>query len=189
MDNVHTIVVNSETWYNTHDIGNVIGLTNIRKNLAKFPKEELKLIPFKSNGGTQRTKFINKSGLKRLVCVSRKQSVQSICNELGMDVKDTHYIKVETGCIQFLMNVFDGITTCIPQYRCGEYIIDIYFTEMNVAIECDESGHKSMYEEDKKRQTWIEDTLECKFIRFYPEAKDFDISSVVNMCIKEFIRS
>ena len=56
-----------------------------------------------------------------------------------------------------------------------------YFTKHKLAIECDEDDLKENDINNKiRRQKFIEDQLNCKFIRYNPDAKDFMIESVLN---------
>ena len=63
----------------------------------------------------------------------------------------------------------------------GSYRIDLYFAEHKLAIEGDEYDHKNRdINYEIRRQKFIEDQLNCKFIRYNPDAKDFTIESVLN---------
>lgn len=66
-----------------------------------------------------------------------------------------------------LKNLFGGYKI-LPQYQCcsGMYRIDWYIPELNLAIEFDEPGHNNKLEEDSIRQHTIENTLQCKFLRY-----------------------
>ena len=71
------------------------------------------------------------------------------------------------------------------QYTVDGYRIDLYFPIHKLAIECDELGHKDRdigYE--VTRQKYIETKLGCTFIRYNPDAKEFDIFSVINSIMK-----
>lgn len=59
--------------------------------------------------------------------------------------------------------------------KSGNYRIDLYLKLANVAVECDEHGHKS-YNKDKERhrQSEIEKALGCTFVRFDPYSKNYD---------------
>ena len=73
-------------------------------------------------------------------------------------------------------NVFKG-TVMIDQYSVDNYRVDLYFPEYRLAIECDEFGHEDRdigYE--VTRQKYIENKLDCIFIRYNPDAKDFKIA-------------
>src|SRR6266567_6764714 len=53
------------------------------------------------------------------------------------------------------------------QYRVGPFRIDLYFPEHQIAIECDEEGHRRYtQEEERMRQVYIEHQLNCRFVRF-----------------------
>lgn len=52
------------------------------------------------------------------------------------------------------------------QYHFEKYIIDWYIPELKLAIEFDEKYHDGKIEIDAKRQTYIEEKLNCKFLRF-----------------------
>ena len=68
-----------------------------------------------------------------------------------------------------------------PQFRIGDYRIDLYFPSLKIAVECDEHGH---FDRDKSkeiaRQEYIESQLNCRFLRFNPDAKKFCIYDIIN---------
>ena len=54
----------------------------------------------------------------------------------------------------------------IQQYKFENYRIDLYLTELKIAIEYDEEGHKYYpYESQEYREKYISQKLGCKFIR------------------------
>ena len=62
----------------------------------------------------------------------------------------------------------------IHQFAVGKYWIDLYFPRYKLAIECDEFGHRDRdigYEVE--RQKHIGKLLNCTFVRFNTDAKDF----------------
>jgi len=62
------------------------------------------------------------------------------------------------------------------------YRIDLYFPDQSLAIECDEFNHTDRDPKyEKERQSFIENELKCKFIRFNPDSKDFSVHKVVRM--------
>ena len=81
-----------------------------------------------------------------------------------------------------------GITRFERQYsklKCGNYRIDLYLPEINVAIEYDENGHKGYtYEAQELRQELIERELGCKFIRVGDDKDHVTNSAIV---IRELI--
>ena len=71
-------------------------------------------------------------------------------------------------CLKQALLPFD-ITQFERQYsklKCGNYKIDLYLPEINVAVEYDENEHKRYtYEQQELRQKLIEEELGCRFIR------------------------
>lgn len=68
----------------------------------------------------------------------------------------------------------------IRQYNVDKYRIDLYFPDLKLAIECDEFGHADRdIEYEVERQKYIQNKLNCKFIRFNPDEKNFNIGSVI----------
>ena len=66
------------------------------------------------------------------------------------------------------------------QFSIGSFRIDLYFPEHKLAIECDEHDHKDRdLNHEIRWQNFIEDQLNCKFIRYIPDAKDFTIDFMI----------
>ena len=71
------------------------------------------------------------------------------------------------------------------QFSIGSYRIELYLIEHKLAIECDEHDHKDRdINYEVKRQKFIEDQINCKFICCNPDAKYFTIKSVLNKIFK-----
>ena len=67
------------------------------------------------------------------------------------------------------------------QFSIGSYRIDLYFPEQNLATECDKHDHQDRdINYEIRRQKFIEDHINCKFIHYNPNAKDFTTESVLN---------
>ena len=78
------------------------------------------------------------------------------------------------------MQAFNG-EEMIHQFSVGKYRTDLYFTKYKLAIECDEFNHRDRdigYEAEWEKR--IIKLLNCTFVRFNPDAKDFCILEVVN---------
>ena len=78
------------------------------------------------------------------------------------------YVRKEYSFGESIINNFFSDYTIIPQYPVfnGEYYIDWYVPELNLAIEFDEEHHKHNIDKDRIRQKRIESELGCKFIRY-----------------------
>jgi very-short-patch-repair endonuclease len=73
------------------------------------------------------------------------------------------------------------------QYRVGSYKIDLYFLDINLAIECDELNHKYRNTEyESTRELYIKDQLKCEFLRFNPDDKDFCVFDLINEIMKYY---
>ena len=91
----------------------------------------------------------------------------------------------EQDALRKIMQTFNG-EEMIQQFSVGKYRIGLYFPKYKLAIECDEFHHRDRdigYEVE--RQKYIEKLLNCTFLRFNPDAKDFCILEVVD---KIFVR-
>lgn len=62
----------------------------------------------------------------------------------------------------------------LRQHRTGGYFLDGYISELKLAIEVDEQHHNNQKEKDIKRQKYIEEKLNCVFLRVNSEV-DNDI--------------
>ena len=90
------------------------------------------------------------------------------------------YVRKEAGTIYTIQKVFEG-KSMKWQFSIGSYRIDLYFPEHKLAIECDDRDRKDRdINYEIRRQKFIEDQLNYKFIRYNPDAKDFMIESVLN---------
>jgi very-short-patch-repair endonuclease len=95
-------------------------------------------------------------------------------------------MSLENSTIGFIQNTLDGIVNVQRQYKIGSYFIDAYIPEIKIAIECDELAHKDYKSENEvARETYIKQTLGCKFVRFNPSEKEFDFSTILNILFKE----
>ena len=88
---------------------------------------------------------------------------------------------LENSTIGFLCNCLKNITDVYRQYKVGSYYVDLFIPTINIVIECDEEGHKDRNTiEEYTREEFITNELDCKFIRFNPNDKSFDLSEIIN---------
>lgn len=107
----------------------------------------------------------------------------AIANELDISIRDDIDVTHEQKTINQIRRAFIHLTT-IPQYKVASYYIDLYFPSHKIAVECDEQGHRRYLPENEiKRQKYIESTLNCTFVRYNPDALDFNIGDVINQLI------
>jgi very-short-patch-repair endonuclease len=73
------------------------------------------------------------------------------------------------------------------QFKVGRYRVDLYIDEYDLAVECDEYNHRDRDpRKEKEREEFIRSELDCEFIRFNPDCKNFSIFKVIGI-IHKFI--
>ena len=128
--------------------------------------------------------YINEEGVHELVLKSTMSNATDFAKVFGINVHDHKYLSKERETLSYILTAFKG-QEMKEQYTVDGYRIDLYFPTHKLAIECDEFGHKDRdigYE--VTRQKYIETKLGCTFIRYNPDAKDFDIFIVINSIMK-----
>ena len=137
---------------------------------AKEGKDFL-IIQSESTGGRPRINYIVTIDFAQLLCSicfrsSKKASelYKYLKSLSGVDVVIQASTRKELLFEINLNEILQGITKIIPQYSVLGYRIDFYLPDLNIAIEYDELAHKN-YKNDNKRQTDIENYLQCDFIR------------------------
>ena len=111
---------------------------------------------------------------KNMATEEIKQDVSLVCETLKENNKrkELNFLdKLEESLRAFNLK---GIRQYTVKNKYGSsYKIDYYIQSLNIAIEYDENGHKSYtYEEHEGRQMYIENELNCKFIRVTDDESD-----------------
>jgi very-short-patch-repair endonuclease len=136
-----------------------------------------------SAGGFQNQLYLTKQGVFHLISKSRSPFAKELANHFGMQVADICSPTCEATTLRQIATVFAD-EECIFQYSVDAYRIDLYMPKYKLAIECDEGFHARRLQEDEERQIHIEQTLRCKFIRYQPQVKGFDIFAVLRLIYK-----
>ena len=178
------IIINENkpyTLYNAGDIGNILGFSNIRSNIRTFDDSERIKFSKKTNGGNQTATYITYDGLIKVLLKSRKPKSIDMSNLIGLNRKTQYYVSIETDIIKCILTTFDG-NKMKTQYNIGDYYIDLYFPDYLLAIECDELHHNNCKNkiQDDIRALCINKTLGCRFIRFNPYEKSFNLFVLLN---------
>lgn len=79
------------------------------------------------------------------------------------DIKFIGLIRKEHDFFDMLQKTLS--TGIVRQYRVDRYLVDFYLEKYNLCVEYDESNHEYTKKYDDKRQEYIADKLQCKFIR------------------------
>ena len=115
----------------------------------------------------------------KILVKSRKNAAIEFAKIINLDVLTKYCIAIETDIIECILTTFDG-NVMETQYNVDNYRIDLYFVEYNLAIECDERHHANNKINDDVRQFYIQTKLGCRFIRFRPHDKDFNLFQLLN---------
>ena len=76
------------------------------------------------------------------------------------------------------------------EFKVDNFRIDLYLPKHKIAIECDEDNHKyHSINREFGRQAYLESSLSCEFIRYNPDALDFNIGSVINQIFMRIIKN
>lgn len=175
------IIINAEppyTLYCAKDIGNILNMTNIRNATATVNKI---YIIKDTNGGSQKIAYITYESLIKLVTKSRKTEAIKLAETLNLNLLTKFCVAIETDVLQCILTTFDGNTMKL-QYCVDKYNIDLYFPDYLLAIECDENHHNKSANKfnDTIRQNYITQKLGCRFIRFNPHNKNFNLFKLLN---------
>jgi len=144
---------------------------SIEHTLIEVDKDYV-TIKMKSTGGRPSVDYLLtiESAMRLIIfCRKTKKGIElykELSNYIGRDVIQMQRTRKE---LLFEINIIDalaGITKIIPQYSVLNYKVDFYLPELNIVIEYDEKNH-IYYKNDKKRQTDIENYLQCHILRIH----------------------
>lgn len=86
-----------------------------------------------------------------------------LINKFKYDVRSARFEYKYLNEIQDFLNLMN--VDYMEQFQVGNYRIDLYIPQYNLAIEIDEEEHKYKQDYDTIRQKYIEKQIHCKFIR------------------------
>ena len=132
--------------------------------------------------------YINEEGMYEIVLKSKQPKAAEFAEHLGINVHKHKYTSKENDSIEIIMKTFHG-EKMERQFKIGNYRIDLYFPEHKIAVECDEFDHIDRdINYEIFRQKFIEEQLQCTFVRYNPDDKDFDIALVLNKIYRTIIK-
>lgn len=103
----------------------------------------------------------------------------AVLNALGVNTR--HKPRTEDKWISTIERALAGITEVHSRYKVGSYVVDMYFPQLNIALEIDERGHESYNDEaEKAREGYIRETLGCSFIRINSSSQSEDVGDAIN---------
>ena len=119
-------------------------------------------------------------GLKLFLMRCHKPKAFDVAKHFDIKIEHCLPASKEQDALGQIMQAFNG-EEMIYQFGTGKYRIDLYFPKYKLVIECDEFDHHDRdIKYEAERQKNIEKLLDCTFVRFNPDAKDFCILKAVN---------
>jgi len=67
---------------------------------------------------------------------------KNFASDIGVTIENIKFNSIEIETLQHIKTAFEG-EEIVFQHITGNYIIDLYFPQYKIAIECDEDFHKS----------------------------------------------
>lgn len=127
--------------------------------------------------------YINQDGIFELLDRVTKPGKEKIINFFSEYFNIEHKIPIkitkQSKYLQYIIDAFKH-TEIKLEYYVKPYRIDLYFVKEKIAVECDEFGHKSKNKDDEKaRENHIINVTKCTFVRFNPDAPNFQICDVI----------
>lgn len=166
------------------DVCSSLGHKNAKKALlihvkSKHKKELSQLVENLSyNQG--KAIYINKKGLEHLVSKSRvcgPDTLQKLVEVFDLNLSITP--RKEHVHLEAIEQSFSEVEM-FKQFKVGKYRVDLYIEEYDLVIECDEYNHINRDPtKEKEREEFIKSELDCEFIRFNPDSKNFSIFKVI----------
>jgi very-short-patch-repair endonuclease len=175
---VRIIKENDIILYNVADIGKLLKISNIRSTSQYINKNE-KIMKKSSTKGGQSMLYLTELGFKILLSKCRSSFASDVAKFFNMTILDIYSHSFESSTIKNIIIVFKN-ENIKCQYFIDNYRIDLYFIDYKLALECDETYHKNNKVKDEQRQKYIEEKLDCKFIRYNPQENEFNIFTVIN---------
>lgn len=172
-----------EIWFILCDIEKIIGIS-FRSNKGDLLKYKTKIKIEMNNMNA-----VNMIGMKCILCKSRKHTAKILAKQLEIEIYNNKFECIESQIIHYITQTFCR-EEMIQQFYINKYKVDLYFPKHKLVVECDEYDHtdrNTTYEVN--RQKYIETILRCEFIRFNPNAKNFNVFSLLNKIYHKINRS
>lgn len=194
LGDIRYLVSEGKRWYVAMDISNLLGYsqndTKVFKHVIKDDK--MFIAPFryqhlskiKEDGGilmlppVTRILLVNEEGLKKAITKSKQPNAIELAKMFGINVSTNLYTTMQQETSYAIMNA-------IPidwqiEYWIEPYRIDLYSEKYKLAIECDEYEHTDyQLDQEQIRQFYIEEKLDCTFIRYNPNEDNFNLFEVL----------
>ena len=173
-----------------YEITALLGYKNpaktINDNVSKCNQLEFRDYPgIKEPEINPKAILITRDGAIEILIKTRKRispDVLHILKNFGIETTNRKCLTKEQQTLSALTNSFKT-EKFEDQFKVGRYYLDLYFPEYKIVVECDENGHadRKPYKE-RERMNFVNEKLgltDDNWIRYNPDAEDFDISKVI----------
>jgi very-short-patch-repair endonuclease len=173
-----------------YEIASLLGYKSpkdtITNNVSKCNRLEFRDYPgVKKPELDPRTILITRDGAIEILIKTRKRispDVLHILKRFGIDTTNRKCLTKEQQTLSALTNSFKT-EKFEDQFKVGKYYLDLYFPEYKIVVECDENGHSDRKpHKERERMDYVNEKLgltDDNWVRFNPDAEDFDISKVI----------
>jgi very-short-patch-repair endonuclease len=181
----------SEEYFVGYQIASLLGYANTKQviinNVSKCNRLIFRDLPddIKKPELNPKTILINRDGAIEILIKTRKRispDVLHILKSFRIETTNKKCLTKEQQTLSALTNAFKT-EKFEDQFKVGKYFLDLYFPEYKIVVECDENGHADRKPcNERERMDFVNEKLELtdeNWIRYNPDAEDFDISKVI----------
>ena len=194
---LRTVNTINNIFFVAKDIAYILGYKNTKKAIRDHVNNEDKilygeikdiceLLPFKLQINTI---LLHKKGVISLLIYGKKYNESFLSffkDKYNINYDVLKRLSKEEEYIKYILQSFEGEEMILQFSTKSNFKIDLYFPAYNICVECDEYGHNDRnIEYDHERESKIIKELNCVFIRFNPDDKNFSIFSVINQIYKQ----
>jgi len=183
LDNGNTINIlweDATPLYCKNDIVEAIGISRNSQIIMDQHKQIRRVPTSTNNKSSQLMVYLTHIGVCKILQRTRKNVPMTLLNHFN--INEHRFTCLETDFISNIRKAFFDYEV-VEQYPVNGYLIDLYFPRERLAIEFDETRHKYTEDDDKIRQTNIENSLNCIFIRAKEDDNIFDTVYRIRRCL------
>lgn len=180
--NIDVIEKNGVLLTPAKNIGKLLNLSDIKSSMRGFLDDERCILKVQTNSGIQPKIHLTEKGFLKLICLSRKPISIEIAKELGLYVT-YKCVPLEISFLNNIKLAFYG-ENMIFQYKVHSFLIDLYFSDYNLAVEYDENSHKFNTKKDTVREEYICSVINCSFIRIKEDDNIFESINKIRLFLK-----
>jgi very-short-patch-repair endonuclease len=169
--------------FDINHILNILGHICKRKKYD-LNKKHIKYYSIKDNqvGGFYLKEYIERENIKDIVINNRRIGMIKLLELINEPI--IYKLPIEAEIMKNLYEIFINYEPKL-NYRIEKYYIDLYLEKANIAIECDENGHKDRkINYEVERETIIKKSIGCNIYRLNPDKEDFSLNNVIRDLIE-----